>query len=258
MVVGSLNPLQKIGALLARGRAVQAEAACRVFARQQPDHAGAAHLLGVLSLTGGRHAEAMRLLKKATRLDPGNFHYWKDFGMALLSKHKLGEARESLQRALALRPADPEVARHLGECLCQLDEYEAALKIFEGVPAGSADAATTAAIRLFAGIAKLKTWRLEAAIEDLRRVTPRHLGYPDAQLSLMIARFATGDVPGAIRAAKILLRVNPQPETLSFLCRIFHYDTGAGRGKIAAADCCVRSALTIPISAARISPSAGI
>ena len=101
----------------------------------------------------------------ARRLDPANFHYWRDLGLALLAANRLPEAVACLRKALVQRPAEREVSRHLGECLCSLGEYEAALNVFNAFNAASRSRAGFD-MGLRPEIAKLKTWRLEAAWEQ--------------------------------------------------------------------------------------------
>jgi len=215
--------------LLADGQFGKAEAACRLLASQQPKHAGAAHLLGVLSLNQGLRPEGIRWLRRAVRLEAGNSYYWKDLGLAMLASLRLREASKCLQRTLSFRPDDREVAQHLGECLCQLKEYPAAVDVFGSVKGAD--------VGLHPQIARLKTWQLDAAVKGLRRFADQHPEDPalvEAYLGLTSAFFSTGDVPGAIASANAAEKIITQRDVTSFLCRMLHYDPSAGRAAIAA------------------------
>jgi len=217
---------RKIELLVARGRRVQAEAACRKFVSEQPGHPGAAHLLGVLLVMKGERGDGTRWLKLATRAEPDNYHYWKDLGLAMAAGNSWKIAVHALRRSFILRPADPEVTRYLGECLCRMGDYEEALAVFESVP--------DADMGLCAEIARLRTWRLDAAIGGLRRFIASHPNGAEARLHLTSALFAIGDISGAIDSAAAADHIAPQRAVASFLCRMLQYAPGTGRARIAA------------------------
>ena len=213
---------------MATGLRRKAETACRVLVVEQPRNADAAHFAGVLFFAEGNRKEGIRWLRRASRLDPANFHYWRDLGLALLAANRLPEAAACLRKALVQRPAEHEVSRHLGECLCSLGEYEAALNVFNAASRSWAEFDMS----LRPEIAKLKTWRLEAAIDGLSRFAKREPGNVEAQLGLIGAYFRTGDVSAAIGAAATVEKTAPDRESSSFLCRLLHYDPAASRATI--------------------------
>jgi protein O-GlcNAc transferase len=75
------------------GRLAEAERIYRQVLAQQPDHAGALHLLGVLATQLGRFDEAVELMQRAIRLVPDSAEVQYNLGSALQNMGRLDEAQ---------------------------------------------------------------------------------------------------------------------------------------------------------------------
>jgi predicted O-linked N-acetylglucosamine transferase (SPINDLY family) len=120
------------------GRLADAEGAYRRILSQQPENADAMHLLGVLAMQAGQHAQALDLMAQAIALCPSVAEYHSDFGLALATTGRLAEALAAYRRALELRNDLPEAHNHRGSALFSLGrtaeavaEYRKALELRE-------------------------------------------------------------------------------------------------------------------------------
>lgn len=142
-----------------------AEALLARLVAQEPAHAGAHFLLGLLALERGNNHAAERWLEKACELQPQNAGLFSNFaeaarrlgklevalarfevalalddsqleshfnfGLALAASERLVEARESFRRALALAPNDAKLARRLARAHHELGELDDAEDVLE-------------------------------------------------------------------------------------------------------------------------------
>ena len=74
--------------------------------RRYPDHASACEALGGLLMSGGRQAEAERLLRKATSLNPKSVKANYQLGLLLARTGRREEADKQLALAKSLREED--------------------------------------------------------------------------------------------------------------------------------------------------------
>lgn len=103
------------GAFLeAQGRKKEAVDKYRAALALSGDYAAALNNLSYLYADGfGTKKEALRLAEKAFSLDPENPGIIDTLGYALLKNNRHQEARESLEKAVALLPDDPTINYHL-------------------------------------------------------------------------------------------------------------------------------------------------
>ena len=81
--------------------------------RLQPDSAAAWSDLAVLRQARGQIDEARGAFEAATRAEPANFVTWRNLGVHYAKAGRPLDAVTALQRALALRPGDPDLQRRL-------------------------------------------------------------------------------------------------------------------------------------------------
>ncbi|MFN7086628.1 MAG: tetratricopeptide repeat protein [Burkholderiales bacterium] len=109
------------------------EANLRQLIRLQPDHAHAYNALGyTLADRNERLPEARELIEKALALAPDDPFIMDSMGWVLYRLGRHREALDYLQRAFGLRP-DPEIAAHLGEVLWADGQREQARKVWNGM-----------------------------------------------------------------------------------------------------------------------------
>jgi len=113
------------------GRLSEAEKLYRQILAQQPEHADALHLLGVIAHQAGRNDIAIGLIRQAIMLRPNFTEAYNNLGKALKDSGQLSEAIAACRQAIALRPDFAEVHNNLGNALRdkgQLDEAIAACR----------------------------------------------------------------------------------------------------------------------------------
>jgi tetratricopeptide (TPR) repeat protein len=86
--------------------------------------------LGLAYKKMDRPEEALTAFRKAADLNPESFSANKETGEALAKAGRWGEARPFYEKAAALNPDDPDVHYNMGLCLSSLGEPEGALNQF--------------------------------------------------------------------------------------------------------------------------------
>lgn len=81
--------------------------------RHYPSHVEAHGLLALLYLENDQRQHAADEWSVVLRLDPDNFEALRGLGFSYLEQDQLSRARQTLERAAALRPADPAVQEAL-------------------------------------------------------------------------------------------------------------------------------------------------
>lgn len=87
--------------------------------------------LGLACKKMGGADEALAAFRKALELNPESFSVNKEIGEALARAGKLDEAKPYYEKAVALRPDDPDAHYNLGLCLSSTGEPDSALAQFQ-------------------------------------------------------------------------------------------------------------------------------
>jgi predicted O-linked N-acetylglucosamine transferase (SPINDLY family) len=156
------------------GRHTDAQTLCRRVLQDLPHYFDAVHLLGVSVLECGRFEEAKQILDRAVALDQGSADAHSNLGHALFNLKRYDEARACLERALALKPNFPTAQRNLGNALLRLDMAEPAIAAFTRAIQLKPDDADAYCNR---GVAEMMLKRYEAAVVSAERALafrPRH------------------------------------------------------------------------------------
>jgi tetratricopeptide (TPR) repeat protein len=111
------------------GRLGDAEAVYRAILQDQPEHADALHLMGLLAHQAGRHEEAIEFIRRALagKADP-IFH--SNLAGAYLALGRSSEAVASCQEAVRLEPSNAENRNNLGVALRRLGKTDQAAACF--------------------------------------------------------------------------------------------------------------------------------
>ena len=99
------------------GRLAEAEKFYRQVLTQQPNHAEALHLLGMLAGQCGQLDAAEDLLRRAIRIKPDYAEAHATLGTALKRKGRLDEAIDSFRQAIRLKPGLPGTHTNLANAL---------------------------------------------------------------------------------------------------------------------------------------------
>jgi predicted O-linked N-acetylglucosamine transferase (SPINDLY family) len=112
------------------GRLAEAERIYRQVLAQQPDHADALNLLGVLATGAGRLDTAVELIRRAIAIWPTGASYHCNLGNALRTRGQLDQASESYRQAIRLQPDFAEVHCNLGNILKDMGQFDEAIAAF--------------------------------------------------------------------------------------------------------------------------------
>ncbi|HSM12818.1 MAG TPA: tetratricopeptide repeat protein, partial [Thermoanaerobaculia bacterium] len=125
---GSLEGAFRLAAAYERGGRIEDSVArFEEVLEAAPDFAPALNYLGYLWIDRGENLErALRLVRRAVRLDPDNGAYVDSLGWGLYRLGRHEEAVETLEWAARLEPDDATVLEHLGDALAAAGRIEGA------------------------------------------------------------------------------------------------------------------------------------
>lgn len=204
--VFSNNPHAQVMAQAAesyqRGNALAAAAACESILAENPDHAHANHLLGVIMIQQKSFEKAIELLTLATTAMPEDAAMLTHLGTAFSYAGKLDAAMESFKAALEIDPQLIDACNNLAALSMRRNDpasaityYQRALAVNERVAAVHANLAN----------ALLSIARVDEAIIHYRRALAIRPRFPEAEYGLGQALRDNGDLAEAVRHFTIAL-----------------------------------------------------
>jgi tetratricopeptide (TPR) repeat protein len=221
------------------GRLSEAEALYRQVLAQDPNHADALHLLGVIAHETRHETDAFTLISRAIAINPNNPPYhnnlgevhrafdrfaeaercyrkaisldstyasaWANLSIALRHLGRLDESIAAAERAVALSPNDVASLVRLGECLLNPDPDRAwailtrALEIDPNLPAAHSHLGVLAARR----------GQFSQAIASAQRAVEIAPTHPHALANLSFVLGESGQAQAAAEAARRAIEVRP-------------------------------------------------
>ena len=118
-------------ALHQQGKLAEAERIYGEVLRQQPNHFGALHLLGVIAFQAQRTERAVELIRKAIGLNAKVGAAHNNLGAALRDLKRPEDALVSCDKAIALNPDYAEAYNNRGNALTDLKRLEDALASYD-------------------------------------------------------------------------------------------------------------------------------
>src|SRR5690348_2018944 len=115
------------------GKKEDAERCYRDVLQQAPNQPDALNLLGVLAAGEGLLGLAIDLIDRALRIRPKDPNILNNRGQVLWELRRFNDSRDALERAVALKPDFDEARYNLARVLRQLNEPEAALRLWREV-----------------------------------------------------------------------------------------------------------------------------
>ena len=97
------------------GNLSAAEQGYRDVLRLDPDYPGALHQLGLIEFEHRNYNEAISLVEKSLRLDPGQLHWWMNYGNILKAINRTQEAETCYKKALQIDPHHSEANKALAD-----------------------------------------------------------------------------------------------------------------------------------------------
>jgi len=113
-----------------------------------PKHPEATHRLAILHDRQGEFEQSSQWFQKALKLKPGDPDVFCDIGFSLYSQGRYTEAEINLRQAIAVKSDHARAHNHLGLVLAQQGEREAALAAFRRANCSPAQAHTNLAVIL--------------------------------------------------------------------------------------------------------------
>jgi predicted O-linked N-acetylglucosamine transferase (SPINDLY family) len=126
MTAGSQSRFEQGFALHQKGRLAEAEELYEQVLREQPTHADAAHLHGLVALQSGRLAEGVERLRAVVVGHPSHATALHNLGLALCQLGEFADALAHFDRVLVLRPEHAGLHADRGNALAALGRHEAA------------------------------------------------------------------------------------------------------------------------------------
>jgi predicted O-linked N-acetylglucosamine transferase (SPINDLY family) len=110
------------------GAVDEAEGIYRECLREDPNHAGAWHLLGVALHSRRELPAALKHIEKAISLCDSKAAYWNNYGAVLKDLGRLADAKLAFERALSIRDEYADAWSNLGLMLSELGHLDEAEK----------------------------------------------------------------------------------------------------------------------------------
>jgi len=186
---------------------------------------------GIFLMHTDRFEEAVEFFKSFVDSDPSDVEAWYKLAVAYLGAGRLDEGRASAERAVELKPDDPELLDLLGGILSLKNDDEGALEYFDRAIEAKPD-------HVRGWISKVMTLRnldrIEEAKEAYRQGVEQAptLKDPEEWNDLAGAIFDRGDFAATIDFLDFLLELEPEEQSYKFnklgpLSKMKRYDAVA-------------------------------
>ncbi|HWM60577.1 MAG TPA: tetratricopeptide repeat protein, partial [Rhizomicrobium sp.] len=179
------------------GNLVQAEKLYRQLLRTDAGYFPALHMLGYLKAQQGRYDEAIPLLNKAVKTNPGDAAARAHHAHALMAAQRFDEALAAYDRMLAAQPDNFEALYNRGVILSQQQQFEEALAPLDRALALQPAAA---AVLYNRGVVLAGLERYREALDSYDRALALDPGYAPALANRAMAALNLCDW---VRVAKI-------------------------------------------------------
>ncbi|MGJ5020454.1 tetratricopeptide repeat protein [Bradyrhizobium oligotrophicum] len=189
------------------GRHPEAQALCQQILQDLPHHFGALRLLGVSERDCGRFDQSVRVLTRATEIDPRSADAQSDLGLSLSRLGRHEDARARFERAIALRPNFPTALTHLGNALMSLFRFEEAISAHDRAIALKPDYAEAYANH---GMTLLFTSRNDEAGQNFDRALALQPRLLTALFGKGVASMNLREFDSALAALNAALAINPK------------------------------------------------
>ncbi|HEY1685016.1 MAG TPA: tetratricopeptide repeat protein [Tepidisphaeraceae bacterium] len=187
------------------GRLQQAEKLYRAILAEQPYHADALHLLGVLANQTGHHEDACQWINKAIAQRPVAEYYFNLAG-ALISTGKFDESIVALRQAIAMKPNWPAAHANLGTLLQRAGNLDEAIACFHKAIALDP---RNHLWHYNLGNACMAAQKNDQAIAAFNQAILINPNYPEALNNLGSTLHALGRFEEAVEKGRRALAINP-------------------------------------------------
>ncbi|MBZ9678463.1 tetratricopeptide repeat-containing sulfotransferase family protein [Mesorhizobium sp. ES1-1] len=188
------------------GRRQEAEAVYRQVLVRKPNHAAAAHFLGLLLHQTGRTAEGMDLLEQSVQLQPTNADFLNNLGTVMRDVGRVTAAIDFFRGAVDLRPEQLAARDNLASSLKQVGQFDEAEDIYRGTIARN-----PFHVRALIGLAETlqEAGRLDEALTVFREALNMRPKDADLLHGLGVGLMEKGKLDEAADLFRQALAVNP-------------------------------------------------
>jgi tetratricopeptide (TPR) repeat protein len=188
------------------GQLAMAEDIYRKVLAQNPNHANALRLLGVIAVDAGKVEAGIELIRRAIAINPNEAEYYSNLGNALGKLGKFDDAIAAHRIATRLNPDYAEVHYNLanalmknGKTLEAIGEYRQAIRIRPDLASPHNNL----------GHALYVNGQFDEAIAACRRAIQLDPAYFEAHFNVGLALQAKGQLDESIAATREALRLRP-------------------------------------------------
>ncbi len=118
-------------ALFQGGRLAEAQGVVRSLLADEPKHAEALHLMGVLLSQQGDHTESLRVINAALQIKGESAFIYNSRGIVLVALKRFDEALADFERAIALNPQYAVALGNRGNTCQELGRFEDAIASYD-------------------------------------------------------------------------------------------------------------------------------
>jgi len=188
------------------GRLAAAEELLRQILQQEPNHADALHLLGVVLYRSGRAEQAAEHIRRAIEADPSRGDFHSNLGLVLAESGRGQEAIAAFRRAVQLRPDLAQAWANLAVALENAHRSEDVIAAYrEALRLSPQEAQWWFSL----GIALGNTEQWEEAVAAFRHVLALMPDSAVAAFKLGNALCSSGQVEGAVAAYRQAVTIDP-------------------------------------------------
>lgn len=191
------------------GQLREAEIRYKQILSQNPDHADAMHLLGLLAGQMGNHPISIDLISKAIHINPYNPAYYNNLGNILQNSGRTAESISCYKQALRLKSDYASAACNLASAFKAQKKFSDALEFYQR--AISIDSYYTDA-HYNLGVTYSEMNQYRKAINCYKRAIELKPDFDNAFINLGIAYHTEGRYPEALACYQKALELNPKNE----------------------------------------------
>jgi len=188
------------------GHLQQAEQEYQQVLQQQPNHADAWHLLGVIAAQQKQYQIAIERINRAIELQPETATYYSNLGNAYQESGKLSEAIAYYQKVIQLQPNHVDTYKNMGIAFKEQGQLEEAIQAYKQVLQLKPDYAD--AHYNLANTLQLQG-KLKEAIQALQKTLQLDPNHPQAYNNLAGALQSQGKLKEAIECFQKALEIKP-------------------------------------------------
>ncbi|MCL2647525.1 MAG: tetratricopeptide repeat protein [Phycisphaerales bacterium] len=191
---------------LRAGRLAAAEELFNQIVRDQPNHSGACHLLGIVAFQTNRLDAAVDRVQQAIRLNPSHHEYHSNLSVIFAALRRWPESLTHAQRSVSLKSNFPEAHVNLGKALRATHQFVAAETAFRKALALRPNDPNAL---LDLGLTLKEQGHLQKSVETYRQALSFRPNFPEALVCLGGALLELHQPTQALALFQKALALNP-------------------------------------------------